>query len=491
MSQKLGDPLSSKTPALSPVNSAVISCGALAGGTAQWLCTVAISSFGGTTAFLPVQIVWQLVEGLFLGGLFGGYFVTSLASERKMKHCLVLSMLATLFALAGAIRLPESSEMFYLASERIPNLAAFILVAIPSAAGISIIIGGLSERILALIAKSIAVRRPWVYATRAGQQISVYGPRRNKISAFLWRAVASGLFLTCWTPFLIQVGIGYQVQYSLCVLVLAFVCLRLARQRSTPGARETLERDADRPIVYLRSFGHDGRRVREGLLYEATLGALVMLTAKTLEERLARIMKWRGSFLAIGKPNEELPESGAARLYVGEADWQSVVADLLCRPNAVALVQAGDTQGLRWELQQIRETLRLDQVLLFVPFGLWDLPPVREERYRHFRSWAQSGLGATLPEQIGDSCFMYFTADPDWHAHPLTKDQEAPVSHALFYILEALRADRSLWPRGKFSARKFLIALFIILLLVGGYIYSALHNRGGERGGGHPKSTAN
>ena len=135
----------------------------------------------------------------------------------------------------------------------------------------------------------------------------------------------------------------------------------------------------------------------------------------TVEDRLARIMHRFGPFVAIGKPGEELPEMGAARMYVGDDDWQAVVSHLLNRPDTLAVLQAGETQGLRWELSRIGCDLKPDQVLLFLPFGLWSNRRRREKQYDAFRAWAEECLPVALPDRLDGSCFIYFTGANGGH----------------------------------------------------------------------------
>ena len=47
----------------------------------------------------------------------------------------------------------------------------------------------------------------------------------------------------------------------------------------------------------------------------------------TEEEQLAKVVAEIGSFIAIGRPGENLPTLGAIRLYTGDADWQESVLD--------------------------------------------------------------------------------------------------------------------------------------------------------------------
>jgi len=150
-------------------------------------------------------------------------------------------------------------------------------------------------------------------------------------------------------------------------------------------------------------------------------------------------------------------------MYVGDSDWQTLVADIVKQPGSIALLQAGETQGLRWEIGQIGQVLNPEQVLLFVPFGLWNDEKETEDLYSVFRAWAGKCLGTRLPRKIGQSCFIYFVANPAWQAHVLDRDQGTPHDHALADFLKGIQQNAYLWPRR--SARNWTV-LNVILLLV-------------------------
>ena len=138
------------------------------------------------------------------------------------------------------------------------------------------------------------------------------------------------------------------------------------------------------PIVYLRSFRHDGKlRPGESSVLAVPLFARASFKP-TAEEQLSIALNKFGPLVAIGKPGEEVPEIGAARMYVSDDDWQDVVLELLDRRGSIAVLQAGETEGLRRELSQIGQGLAPEQVLLVLPFGLWDKRKPSEEKYRTF-----------------------------------------------------------------------------------------------------------
>ena len=119
--------------------------------------------------------------------------------------------------------------------------------------------------------------------------------------------------------------------------------------------------DPRRPVVYLRSFADD-EKVADAHLMQG------FFQLRTEEEQVALVLNRIGPFVAIGDPKESLPDLGAARMYVGDGDWQARVSDLLASARLVVL-RASSTQGVRWELQQAVSRLSPERLLLFVPKG--------------------------------------------------------------------------------------------------------------------------
>ena len=63
-------------------------------------------------------------------------------------------------------------------------------------------------------------------------------------------------------------------------------------------------------------------------------------------------LSYVGPVIAIGRPNEELPELGAARKYVTDSAWKDEVVTMLdsCR---FACLLVGSSEGVLWELQTL------------------------------------------------------------------------------------------------------------------------------------------
>jgi hypothetical protein len=477
-------------PSSLPVRRAVVWAGAAACGAASLLC------FGLLDLCAPFKdallFAWISSTAAFF---FGGHFVGSLADQRKFMHCLCASLhctglYATTFLVAVVInhamrdrsnQMPEHVVELLWATLRSWQFGAILGTLL-----VAFWLGGFSERLVIWLARAFGSRPRWQYTTADGTPIDARGPWRHPVLAFLWRLVGVAFLFTSWAPVLLEPRLASKIMGVISFLILGWACFALARKRTARDVHDLLEEDFDPPIVYLRSFRHDGRRVGEGILHDYTRMLFTLFTS-TPEEQLARIMNNFGPFVAIGKPGEELPEFGAARMYVEDDDWQTVVADLLNQEGSAAILQAGETQGLRWELHRIGRVLQPEQVLLFVPFGLWARPATREKLYTEFRSWAEECLGTRLPRKIGHSCFIYFTSDPEWQAFTLEKDDIVPEEHELAEILQAIQHNRALWPRRGITIWKVLgaiclfplaLAAFIVLIFLLSGIEAALRDRG-------------
>lgn len=134
---------------------------------------------------------------------------------------------------------------------------------------------------------------------------------------------------------------------------------RARRRMLTVGVERALAIDPRPPVLLLRSFEDDGRPGDgEGTTFSDGFA--------TFEEELVRTLSRRGPVIAIGRPGEEAPLSGAAREYVSHDAWKARVEQRMTAAQLVVLVM-GDTPGLGWELAKVRAAGHLGKLLLVVP----------------------------------------------------------------------------------------------------------------------------
>lgn len=198
-------------------------------------------------------------------------------------------------------------------------------------------------------------------------------------------------------------------------ILLTFIALRslgrAKRFEASTGERVLVE-DRRPPVVYLRSFKDDARA--------ANRVGMASFRVNTEEGELADLVKHIGPLVAIGQPGEELPFFGAARVYVGQDEWQKRVRQLLSNAPMVIL-RAGSTAGLGWEVEQCASHVMPQRLVVLVP--------LKRSDYEEFQGKVQGFFPCRLPEYKGRwlgattlRAVLYF--DDDWtpHMDPVLKN---------------------------------------------------------------------
>jgi len=174
----------------------------------------------------------------------------------------------------------------------------------------------------------------------------------------------------------------------------AFLCWRGRQYRAQATAGDIFG-DTKPDVLYLRAFEAD----RSVLRYVAWSFLLPRLVSGliTEEEQLRDVLRPFGDLVAIGRPGEKLPTPGAARLYVSDAQWQSVVSDQM-RCAALVVIRAGRGKGLLWELKQAFENLDPTKLLILVL-------NMKRKDYAAFREEMSTMLGVVFPAFDGFTRF--------------------------------------------------------------------------------------
>lgn len=138
--------------------------------------------------------------------------------------------------------------------------------------------------------------------------------------------------------------------------LLGIVGLMLGRwcvKRSAILYQRDAPEDPRSPILYLRPFREDLRPLawRPRLLSSLFLPCLG--EPRSIDEVVLSGACEDGPVLAIGRPGEQIPPLGAARVYVEGNDWQTVVASLAAKAKYIVLV-VDPTPGVLWEIEQTK-----------------------------------------------------------------------------------------------------------------------------------------
>ncbi len=169
------------------------------------------------------------------------------------------------------------------------------------------------------------------------------------------------------------------------------------------------------PIIYLRSFDSESSDYGFVRYFKEAFGALsgkvtaygVSRWMPTFQGQLAMLMNRVGTYVAVGRPDAELPGLGAVRCYLDD-DWEHRVREVLTACTLTVL-RAGTTQGLGVEIALCRQVLRPQQLLMILPPG--------KREHEAVRSLLADQYDIELPKR-GRALMLRF--EEEWKAVPLT-----------------------------------------------------------------------
>lgn len=202
-----------------------------------------------------------------------------------------------------------------------------------------------------------------------------------------------------WMVWLAELAIGAFVVFRAESVLRRYI----AQLRATGAEAEVAKQGGRRPVFYLRSFSierWDRPRLREFLFGPPASD----------EEKMVPVLQRSGPVIAIGQPNEKLPRLGAARFYVSDELWKQKVADVAAVSRLI-LWTSGTSEGLRWELGHLLESVGADKLILWAHPHLLHLPaPSREAEWSRFREQLGTLFPKPLPERLGNARLFYFDA---------------------------------------------------------------------------------
>jgi hypothetical protein len=156
--------------------------------------------------------------------------------------------------------------------------------------------------------------------------------------------------------------------------LLFFIGLALllrSRRYFQADADSLLSVDRRAPILFLRSFADDAKGGWR-LILSFFLGFSRLLDY-SLELRLAGYFMHFGPFVAVGTPNEKVPQLGAARKSFGEGEWQDAVVGWAKSAQLISIF-VGSTKWVNWEISQVISLNLTDRLILLMPESRFWLP---------------------------------------------------------------------------------------------------------------------
>lgn len=203
---------------------------------------------------------------------------------------------------------------------------------------------------------------------------------------------------------LFVIGAWFVIPFGVGIWASIALLIRPGLKRVQPTAEELLAQDPRPPVVFLRSFLDDS------LKQEAPKGDLLVRTVvprNTVEEGVTMILRQLGPVVAIGRPGESLPELGASRIYVSDAEWQDQVSSWARRSRLVVMMVNHATPGTVWEVLHSRDHVGPDRFVLYFPPTI----PNRDGVYGEYREMMMTHLPKPLLPYLGSAQFVRFEAD--------------------------------------------------------------------------------
>jgi hypothetical protein len=149
---------------------------------------------------------------------------------------------------------------------------------------------------------------------------------------------------------------------------------KVSRGLVAPSAPALLARDERPPVVYLRRFDID----RLTSLVKETPGIPIMVEMHTEEEDLTKCLGLIGPVVEVRRPNETVPQPGAARMAFGDTEWQAGVLALIQRA-ALVVIRPDTSRGVEWELETAIQNVEPQRLVLLLPDDEITLSMVRQQ----------------------------------------------------------------------------------------------------------------
>jgi hypothetical protein len=179
------------------------------------------------------------------------------------------------------------------------------------------------------------------------------------------------------------------------------------RATARNAERELMRQGSRRPVLFLRSFEFDKATSKGQLDFVARLFN-ILNTPGTVEEEVIKQLKPCGPVIAIGRPEEKLPPLGAARFYVSHDRWKDIIAEL-ARVCQLVLWTTGDTEGLKWEISHLVQSVPPGKLIIWVHVHVLRMNAAdREREWGRFLSSVGPVFPKALPPKIGNAKFLYF-----------------------------------------------------------------------------------
>lgn len=224
---------------------------------------------------------------------------------------------------------------------------------------------------------------------------------------------------------------------------IGYLLLRTGKKYSIQRGDLILTNDARPPVLYLRSFKDEVNDRSMATYFKSIsfsnkkdLALTVPSSGFREQDALGYIFRKIGPYIALGKPGEDLPELGASKLYVSNEEWQNTIRDFF-KKSKLIIFRAGKTEGLKWELIELLETVNPLKVIMILP--------VKDEDYASFIQWANLIMPTAFPVNYPVTRSVVFNEkwEPSW----LPQGQTLTKSLKPFFDQNGLVIKESFWEK--------------------------------------------
>ena len=226
-------------------------------------------------------------------------------------------------------------------------------------------------------------------------------------------------------------------------LFIGYLLLRKGKKYSVETGESILKNDARPPVLYLRSFNDEVEDRSMTKYFKAIstsnkrdLAATVPPIGFREQDALGYVLRKVGPYIALGKPGEKLPELGSSKIYVPNESWQTTIRDFFKRSKLIVF-RAGKTEGLKWELTELIQTVNPRKIAMILP--------VKDEDYASFIQWANTIMPVALPHDYPSSRMLVF--DENWMWSTVPKGRTLSESFSPFLEQNGITIKESYWEK--------------------------------------------
>ena len=161
-------------------------------------------------------------------------------------------------------------------------------------------------------------------------------------------------------------------------------------------------------ILYLRAFNNDGDDYSNGNI------SILHLLPKEMELADA-LIRSKYHLVAVGRPDEDLPEIGFHRKKFDHLEWQEEVLKLM-EESVLVIWRPDITQGVLWELNQLLKLNYRHKLIVWAEMGYGNLEDLQKDRYNVFKRTAFEQFSEVFPEYNKYKKFLVSEAMNQWIA---------------------------------------------------------------------------